>query len=141
MGKTPVYTIGYGGRGPGDFLELLKARGVRSVVDVRIAPQRACMGSYVKAKTPDKGIERLLASAGIQYFSFTALGNRFKDAPDWAVPYQQLLDRDGVALVEPLQQIPQPFCLMCCEKRVAACHRKLIADFMASRGHDIEHIE
>jgi hypothetical protein len=32
---------------------------------------------------PDKGIERLLAEAGIRYLSLPELGNPFRSAPDW----------------------------------------------------------
>ena len=48
-----VFTIGYGGRGKEDFLSLLKANDVRPVVDIRLRPDRASMGIWVKAKTAD----------------------------------------------------------------------------------------
>jgi uncharacterized protein (DUF488 family) len=136
------YTIGYGGRVPSDFLNLLVEHQVRSLADVRIRPDRASMGAYVKARTPEKGIEKLLADREILYRSFLALGNMFKDMDDWRPPYRALFDRAGDLLVGGLEELPHPFCLMCAEKRVSECHRLVIADFLvATKGWTVEHIE
>ena len=91
------YTIGYGGRLPEELAGLLVARGVRSVADVRIRPDRASMGAFVKARTPDKGIEKLLSERGIAYRSFLELGNLFREVDDWRGPYRELFDRGGRA--------------------------------------------
>ena len=82
------YTIGYGGRAPTEFMSLLVQHGVRSVADVRIHPDRASMGSYVKARTTDKGIEKLLSDQGIAYRSLLELGNMFRDFDDWRPSYR-----------------------------------------------------
>jgi uncharacterized protein (DUF488 family) len=135
------YTIGYGGRLPEDFTSLLVEHGVRSVADVRIRPDRASMGSYVRARTPEKGIERLLSQCGIFYLSILELGNMFLDLHDWRGPYRELFDRAGPLLVGRLADLPEPFCLLCAEKRVSECHRQVIADFLvADRGWTVEHI-
>jgi hypothetical protein len=100
------------------------------------------MGCYVKARTEDKGIQRLLANRGIGYSSILELGNLFKDLDDWRPSYGALFERAGDLLVGRLQDLPQPFCLLCAEKRVADCHRLVIADFLVkTRGWTVEHIE
>jgi len=137
-----LYTIGYGGRDPKDFLEILSAKGIKTIVDVRLRPDRARLGTWVKAKTPDKGIERFLAGAGIGYISLIELGNLFMECDDWEARYKTLLDQAGDLLVDRLAGIPQPFCLLCAEKRVAECHRRLIAEYLIEKkGAEVEHIE
>jgi len=135
------YTVGYGGRPPSDFLGLLKSKGILTVVDVRLRPDRASMGAYVKAKTPDKGIERVLAERDITYLSVIELGNIFLNREDWQERYKQLLVRAGDLLVEPLENLSSPYCLMCAEKKVSECHRLQIAEHLTGRGWEAEHIE
>lgn len=136
-----VFTIGYGGRNPQDFLDLLKKKNTRAVVDVRLRPDRSSMGAYVKAKDPDKGIAHLLEEANIRYFSLVELGNIFLDCDDWKQRYQKLLEQAGDLLIDRLRQVPGPFCLMCAEKQVARCHRQLIAEYLSRKGYLVEHIE
>jgi hypothetical protein len=136
-----IYTIGYGGRTPNELISLLKSKQMKAVVDVRLRPDRASLGYYAKARDQNSGIERLIRNAGIEYFSFIELGNLFLGLPDWADRYRRLFEEAGELLIERLSQVPQPFCLMCAEKRAAECHRKIIAEHLATRGHEVEHIE
>ena len=136
-----VYTIGYGGRNPKEFLDLLEANEIKAVVDVRLRPDRSSMGIYVKAKDPGKGIQGLLSRADILYFSYVELGNVFQDYEDWEVRYRTLLDKAGDLLTERLSKVPVPFCLMCAEKRSIHCHRLIIAEYLKHKGYNVEHIE
>lgn len=135
-----VYTIGYGGRKPADFLTLLQNHGVETVVDVRLRPERASMGVYAKAGTADKGIQRLLTERQIAYVSLLELGNIFLGCDDWRERYQRLLQRAGDILLERLRGVPPPFCLMCAEQQASACHRHLLAAQLAHYGYEIVHI-
>ncbi len=136
------YTIGYGGRKPQEFVDLLKQKEVKVIVDVRLRPDRASMGIWTKAKTPDKGIEKLLRDAGIGYHSFIELGNIFIDSPTWREMYRQLLTQSGELLVKRLLVVPEPFCLLCAEKKFPECHRLEIADYLVrTRDAKVEHLE
>ena len=98
------------------------------------------MGAYSKARSDDKGIQRLLAERNIVYVSLTELGNVFMGYEDWRECYQRLFDKAEDILTERLRAIPPPFCLMCAERQVTACHREVIADFLAQQGYQIGHI-
>ena len=137
-----VYTIGYGGRTREEFIRLLHVNNVRTIVDIRLRPDRASMGLWVKAKTPDRGIEKLLADASIGYRHISELGNVFLDCEDWRERYRSLFDRAGDLLTSRLASIDGPLCLLCAEKRVAQCHRLLVADYLA-RVHaaQVTHLE
>jgi uncharacterized protein (DUF488 family) len=126
---------------PGDFLELLSQHGIKAVVDVRLRPDKASLGSYIKAKTREKGIQRLLEERGIEYHSLIDLGNLFIGYTDWDEKYNILIDKVGDLLLSNIQHIPIPFCLMCCEKEAAKCHRKIIANYLVKQGCEVEHIE
>jgi uncharacterized protein (DUF488 family) len=136
-----LFTLGYGGRMPQDVVALLRVHGVRSVVDIRLRPDRASMRLWAKAKTADKGLERWLRDAGFGYRSLVELGNLFLDRPDWWPRYEALLDACGGLLTERLANIPGPLCLLCAEKQPAECHRTLVAAWLAQHtGVDVMHI-
>jgi len=136
-----VYTLGYGGRSKEEVPALLRSAGVKAVVDVRLRPDRASMGIFAKAKTPDKGLEHWLREAGFEYFSLVELGNIFVDRNDWEERYRQLLAQSGDLLTERLAEVPEPFCLLCAEKAPEQCHRRLIAEYLAERGYQVVHIQ
>jgi uncharacterized protein (DUF488 family) len=136
-----IFTIGYGGRCKEEFLSLLKSNGINAVVDIRLRPDKSIMGFYAKAKTSDKGIEGWLSEACIEYKSLIELGNIFLDYPDWQQRYEKLLNSCGELLVERLINIPGPICLLCAERKVEECHRKLVAEFLAKQyGAEVYHL-
>src|SRR5438874_13380255 len=129
------FTVGYGGRAPEQFANLLAAHGVKTVVDVRLRPDKAAMGSYARAKDAGKGIAGLLGRAGIGYVSLPELGNLFLDYDDWPTRYGDFLEKAGPLLFDRIGSAAGPVCLLCAEKRVAECHRRHVAEYLArTRG-------
>ena len=136
------FTVGYGGRVPEEFATLLAANRVATVVDVRIRPDKAAMGSYAKARDPEKGIEGLLTRHGIGYVSLPELGNLFLDREDWQERYPRFLEAAGHLLFDRLASVPGPLCLMCAEKRVCECHRLNLAEYLERKsGWRFTHLE
>jgi uncharacterized protein (DUF488 family) len=135
-----VFTIGYGGRHPQEFITILKENGVITLVDVRLLPDRTRFGSYKKAKDSSKGIEKLLSDADIKYVWLRELGNIFMDRDDWREKYRLLLEAEGDQRTERLQTLQFPICLLCAEKDPEKCHRRIIAEYLAIRGFEIEHL-
>jgi len=135
-----VFTIGYGGRHPQEFITILKENGVITLVDVRLLPERSSFGSYKKVKESSKGIERLLSDAGIKYVWMRELGNIYMGSDDWREKYRLLLETEGDRRTERLLSLQFPICLLCAEKDPDGCHRGIIAKHLASRGFEIEHL-
>lgn len=134
------YTVGYGGRQPQAFVTLLQQQHLATVVDVRLRPDRASMGSYARARSADKGIQGLLAGGGMAYVSLPELGNLFLECDDWPQRYARLFAATGDLLIERLLSIPAPWCLLCAERQVTSCHRQYIAAYLEQQGWEMIHL-
>ena len=136
------FTIGYGGRLPDAFTELLAKHRVKTLVDVRLRPDKASMGCFARAREPDKGIAGLLARVGIEYVSLPELGNPFLEYADWPERYGKFLDAAGPFLFDRFAAVAGPVCLMCAEKKVCDCHRRHIAAYLErTAGWRFTHVE
>lgn len=131
--NTTIWTIGYGGRKPADFVELLRQTSVELVADVRLSP-RGAMGSYTRAKSNDRGIQKLLGAGGIAYEWLPELGNpdrtdplmtQFRTivVPEFPVRARRLLE----------WATSKRICLLCGCKLAIACHRSIITDWLRAQ--------
>lgn len=136
-----AFTIGYGNRDWNEFVDLLKRHGIATVVDVRLRPDKARLGTWVKAKTAEKGIEKRLADVGIGYVSLVEMGNVFMRQDNALERYRRLLEAAGELLTARLADVPGPWCLLCAEQDVAKCHRGIVAEYLAThQGIEFEHL-
>ncbi len=148
-----IFTVGYGGKKPKEFPSLLRDNGVRVLVDVRLRPNRACMGAFVKAKTATKGIQKLLAGTGIDYRHETQFAPTDEILAAWMASKKKAADweryEDQFIPVLEKRQVESLFdpddldraCLMCAESRPATCHRRLVAEFLRDRWADRVNVE
>jgi uncharacterized protein (DUF488 family) len=139
---TTLYTIGYGGRHPQDFVTLLARARIGLVCDVRAEPRRAYRGIYTF--NPEKGsgpLPRLLAQAGIAYEWFPELGNPERQDPEIRA-FEQLMAQEAKHRLQRLQSCVQVLCacLLCAEQDVQRCHRRIIVAHLTAYGYDVQHL-
>ena len=140
-----VFTIGHGTRPVEELIACLEEAGVQTVVDVRRFP-----GSR---RNPQFGQERLSAAleeVGIVYRHAEELGGRRTGEPGEerfgcirVGAFRSYAARMGTeawqqALAEALAE-PE-LCFMCAETLWTGCHRRLIAELLAARGHKVVHL-
>jgi uncharacterized protein (DUF488 family) len=143
-----IWTIGHSTRPIDEFLALLKAHHIESLVDVRHFP--------ASRRYPHFGKERLaefLAKAGIEYHHLLRLGGRRRPQPDshntgWRNEafrgYADYMETNAFAegidcLLDLVDN--KRVALMCAEAVWWRCHRGLIADHLKARGHEVLHIQ
>ena len=127
-----IYTLGTGLRSEEDFIEILLAYNIQSVIDVR---------SYPKSKIPvfnRENFEPLLNHEGIEYhFLGKELGG-FRKGGYIAYTLTEEFNR-GIELLESIA-ILKPSVIICAERFPWKCHRKWIARELQKRGWEVAHI-
>jgi uncharacterized protein (DUF488 family) len=140
-----VFTIGHGTRSAEELVETLAGVGVRTVIDVRRFP-----GSRRHPQFGQAPLAEALEGAGIAYRHEVELGGRRSGEPgEERFPclrtpafrsYAARMARPEwqEALARALAQ-PEP-CFLCAETLWWRCHRRLIAELLAARGHEVLHL-
>jgi uncharacterized protein (DUF488 family) len=140
-----VHTIGHGTRPAKELVATLLEAGVETLVDVRRFP-----GSRRNPQFGRAALEAMLAAAGIAYRHAEELGGRLVGEPGEerfacirVAAFRSYAARMGTqrwqdALAASLSE-PSP-CLMCAETLWVRCHRRLIAEAIAARGHQVVHL-
>ena len=139
MAKT-LFTIGYEGLDPERLTGALKDAGVARLVDVRAVANSRKRGFSKGA------LKAGLEEAGLGYDHLRSLGTpkagrqaaRAHDAALMRRIYcEEVLDTaDGGLALDALAELAQaaPICLLCFERDPALCHRRILAERLASKG-------
>lgn len=142
-----LYTIGFTRKSAHDFFEAIRAAGVARIVDVRLNNVSQLAGFAKKQDLP-YFLDRI---AGIQYIHAPILA-----------PTQEMLDsykkrRSGWQSYETsfinlmnerhvestwVDMLRDSDCLLCSEEKPVHCHRRLVAEYLASyrSGIEIRHL-
>ncbi len=142
-----IYTIGHSTRPLTELVALLRAHGVRRLVDIRRFP-----GSRRNPQYGREALAEALAAAGIEYVAEPGLGGRRRGRPD--SPNTHWRDAGFRAYADYMAE-PEfeaalarliaaageaPTAIMCAEAVPWRCHRQLVADALVVRGHEVAHI-
>ena len=145
--KLEVFTIGHSTRPIEQFIELLKAHGVKRVVDVRTIPRSRHNPQFNR-----ESLAESLRGSGIGYTHLKKLGGLRHPAKDsinlgWRnsgfrgfADYMQTPEFEA-ALERAIKLLKtKPCTLMCAEAVPWRCHRSLIADALTVRKIRVKHI-
>jgi uncharacterized protein (DUF488 family) len=147
MGTTTVLTIGHSTRSIDSFIEMLRAHGVKRVVDVRTIPR-----SRTNPQFNRESLAQALAEAGIGYTSMADLGGLRHSRKDsintgWRnasfrgyADYMQTPEFAAAidSLIEAAKR--EQVTIMCAEAVPWRCHRSLIGDALKVRGIHVDDI-
>jgi uncharacterized protein (DUF488 family) len=143
--RVRVFTIGHGTRPLDELVGVLRAAGVETLVDVRRFP-----GSRRNPQFNQAPLAEALDAARIAYRHAEELGGRRSNEPGEerfpcirVAAFRSYAARMGMptwqrALEDALEQAVPSF--MCAETPWWRCHRRLIAELLTARGHEVVHL-
>lgn len=145
--RAPIFTVGHSTRSIEDFIELLKAHGVKRLIDIRTVPRSRHNPEFNGDSLPDS-----LKQAKIAYQHLKQLGGLRHARPDsinagWHnASFRGFADfmqtEEFEAGLEKLiaAAAKKPVAIMCAEAAPWRCHRSMIADALLARGIEARHI-
>jgi uncharacterized protein (DUF488 family) len=140
-----VLTIGHGIRPVEELVETLVEAGVKTLIDVRRFP-----GSRRNPQFNQGSLRAALEAAGISYRHAVELGGRLTEEPGEeefhcirpaafrSYAARMVSSEWQETLVRELSEAAP--CFMCAESAWQRCHRRLIAELLVARGHDVRHL-
>lgn len=141
MTRNVLFTIGHSTRSIEDFIALLKAHGVRHLIDVRSVPKSRHVPQF-----DSDALASSLQNAGIAYSHLKALGGLRHSRKDsintgWRnASFRGYADymatpefAEGLTALIKIARTT-PTAIMCAEAVPWRCHRSLIADAMTLKG-------
>jgi uncharacterized protein (DUF488 family) len=140
-----LYTIGFTQKRAEEFFTLLRQHGVQRLVDIRLNPSGQLAGFAKKEDLPYFLTELV---SGCQYVHLPELApskeilddyRRDRDWPRYVACFEALMDeRDIPAALQRAGFESMVSCLLCSEPTPDHCHRRLVAERLASHWPDVE---
>jgi uncharacterized protein (DUF488 family) len=144
-----LYTIGHSTRTLDEFMAVLRAHAVGTLVDIRAFPMSRRLPHLDR-----ESLQQTLPTAGIQYVWMKSLGGYRKkmrnDSPNVALRNASFRNYADYMLTAEFEQAiaelvriadASPTAYMCAERLWFHCHRMLVSDWLVAHGHTVLHID
>jgi uncharacterized protein (DUF488 family) len=146
---STLYTVGHSTRTFEEFVEVLKAHSIQTLVDIRSFPASRRLSHFNREL-----LEKSLPAAGIQYVWMKELGGRRKktrdDSPHIAIRSDSFRNYADYTLTKSFQHAIAELlklagqsrtAYMCAERLFFNCHRMMVSDWLVAHGHEVLHID
>lgn len=133
MSADRVFSLGHGARSPEAFGRVLKAWGIRRLVDVRRFPRSRRHPHFSR-----DALEPGCGARGIEYVWMGDLLGGFRTGGYEAYLRTAEFAR-GIERLEALAR-DRPTAFLCAERDPARCHRRFIARELERRGWSVVHV-
>ena len=143
------YTVGHSTRSLEELIEVLKAHGIQTLVDIRAFPMSRRLPHFNR-----ESIEASLGKAGIRYLWMRGLGGRRKktreDSPHTALRSPSFRNYADYMLTQEFENSiaelvaladHSRIAVMCAERVFFRCHRMLVSDWLVAHGHEVLHLD
>lgn len=127
-----LLSVGYGGRRPTEFVELLRRHDVQLLIDVRLSPMTRIPG-FSKPR-----LSLSLAAVGIEYRHEPQLGNPPANRESFRTGelslgrsrYRRILELEGSGALRDLVRsaASRRVAVLCAERNHERCHRQVIVE-------------
>jgi uncharacterized protein (DUF488 family) len=149
LALATLYTIGHSTRTIDEFLTVLRAHEIQTLVDIRAFPASRRLPHFNR-----EALETALPNVEIRYLWMKGLGGYRKktreDSPNVALRNASfrnyadyMLTPEFEAAIAELIHVAaeSPTAYMCAERVWFQCHRMLVSDWLVAHGHTVLHID
>jgi uncharacterized protein (DUF488 family) len=144
-----LYTIGHSTRTFDEFVQVLQAHSIQTLVDIRSFPMSRRLPQFNR-----ESLEKSLPAAGTRYVWMKALGGRRRkirdDSPNIAIRSDSFRNYADHMLTQEFQHAIADLlkladegrtAYMCSERLFFNCHRMMVSDFLTAHGDEVLHID
>ncbi len=135
-----LYTIGFNGKSAREFFTILKRSGVRKIIDVRLYPSTQNSG-FARAQDLAFFLSVLCHIDYEHRKEFAPTAKLLKDYKEGRIGWAEYVEQyQNICQARRFTLTPDMdgCCFLCAEPKPEQCHRRLLAEYLAKQGDNVE---